>query len=593
MISTVPPAAIFIVGGLLVPLIKGKWKSAVLLLLPVVGFVNLINIPEGTHFVVPAFGHDIIFGRMDKMSLLFGYVYHIIAFISLLYAMHVKDDLQHVAGLVYSGSALGVVFAGDLFSLFIFWEMLTVGSLILIWSRRTTRSTQAGYRYLLVHAVGGLVLLAGIVLHLKETGSIQFGHIGLDGLASLLIFLGFGINSAWPIFHAWLPDAYPEATPTGTVFLSVYTTKTAVYTLARGFAGTEILIWIGAIMTCFPVFFAVIENNLRRVLSYSLINQVGYMVCGIGIGTQMAINGAVSHVFAHCIYKALLFMSMGAVLHRTGKINCTALGGLYRTMPFTAVCCIIAAASISGFPFLSGFVTKSMTITAAGDNHLTIIWFLLMFASVGVLEHAGIKVPYFAFFGHDSGMRPKEAPLNMCFAMGIAAFFCIAIGLYPYPLYKLLPYPDLAVSFVPYTGAHLVGIAQLLLFAAAAFVVLLLAGVYPPEKRCVNVDFDWFYRKGGRLFYCVVDGVFNGINRVSDRFIAKGFPQFFGRLSRHVPEILTLGILMPLWTAGGVKGKDLQAKAEKARAALATGSAPVGISAAVATIFLIVVFLLM
>ncbi len=591
MISTVPPAAIFIVGGLLVPLIKGKWKSAFMLLVPVIGFLNLIHIPEGTHFVVSAFGQDIVFGRMDKMSLLFGYVYHIIAFTSLLYALHVKDDLQHVAGLIYSGSALGVVFAGDLLSLFLFWEMLTVGSAILIWSRRTTQSTRAGYRYVLVHAVGGLVLLAGIVLHLKETGSIEFGHIGLNGTSSLLIFLGFGINSAWPIFHAWLPDAYPEATPTGTVFLSVYTTKTAVYTLARGFAGTEILIWIGAIMTVFPVFFAVIENNLRRVLSYSLINQVGYMVCGIGVGTQMAINGAVSHVFAHCIYKALLFMSMGAVLHRTGKINCTALGGLYRTMPFTATCCIIAAASISGFPLLSGFVTKSMTITAVGNHHMVVVWFLLMFASVGVLEHAGIKVPYFAFFGHDSGMRPKEAPLNMRFAMGIAAFLCIAIGLYPYPLYDLLPYP--VVDFAPYTGAHVVGMAQLLLFAAAAFVLLMLAGVYPPEKRCVNLDVDRFYRMGGRLFYYAADKVFNGINGVSDRLFARGVPRVLGRLSRRLPEILTLGTLVPLWSAVGTKGEALQRKIARTRAALETGTAPVGISAAVATIFLVLVFLLM
>jgi multicomponent Na+:H+ antiporter subunit D len=260
-------------------------------------------------------------------------------------------------------------------------------------------------------------------------------------------------------------------------------------------------------------------------------------------------------------------------------------------MPFTATCCIIAAASISGFPFLSGFVTKSMTITAAGNHHMVIIWFLLMFASVGVLEHAGIKVPYFAFFGHDSGMRPKEAPVNMCFAMGIAAFLCIAIGLYPYPLYDMLPYP--VVDFAPYTGAHVVGMAQLLLFAAAAFVLLLLAGVYPPEKRCVNLDMDWFYRKGGKLFYWVADKVFNGINGVSDRLIARGVPRFLGRLSRCVPEILALGALLPFWTATGTKGDALQRKVDRTRAALEAGAVPVGISAAVATIFLVFLFVLM
>lgn len=590
MISTVPPAVIFITGGLLVPFIKGKWKSAFLLLIPVVGFINLINIPVGTHWVYKFLGYDLIFGRMDRLSLLFGYIYHIITFIALLYSLHVKDDLQHVAGLIYAGSALGVVFAGDLFSLFVFWEMLTTSSVMLIWSRRTRASLYAGFRYVLVHAAGGLCLLAGIVLYVQETGSTEFGHIGLHSLASLLIFLGFGVNSAWPLLHPWLPDAYPEATPTGTVFLSVYTTKTAVYVLARGFAGTEALIWIGAIMTVFPVFFAVIENNLRRVLSYSLINQVGYMVCGIGIGTQLAINGAISHVFAHIIYKALLFMSMGAVLHRTGKINCTALGGLYRTMPFTAICCIIAAASISGFPFTSGFVTKSMTITAAANNHLLIIWFLLMVASVGVLEHAGIKVPYFAFFGHDSGLRPKEAPLNMCLAMGISAFLCIVIGVFPGYLYNLLPYP---VDFVPYTASHVVGMAQLLLFATLAFVFLLLSGVYPSEKRCVNLDADWFYRMGGRVFYFIMDKGLNGINAASEKIFVGGLAGYLGRISRDAPTRAALSLMVPTWVISGTTGEKLASKKANLRAALETGSSPIGISAAIATVFLVVVFLLM
>jgi multicomponent Na+:H+ antiporter subunit D len=589
MISTVPPAAIFITGGLLVPFIKGKWKSAFLLLIPVVGFINLISIPVGTHWVFRFLGYDLIFGKMDRLSLLFGYIYHIITFIALLYSLHVKDDLQHVAGLIYSGSALGVVFAGDLLSLFIFWEMLTTSSVMLIWSRRTRASLHAGFRYFLVHAAGGLCLLAGIVLYVQETGSIEFGHIGLHGVASLLIFLGFGVNSAWPLLHPWLPDAYPESTPTGTVFLSVYTSKTAVYVLARGFAGTEALIWIGAIMTVFPVFFAVIENNLRRVLSYSLINQVGYMVCGIGIGTQLAINGAISHVFAHIIYKALLFMSMGAVLHRTGKINCTALGGLYRTMPFTAICCIIAAASISGFPFTSGFVTKSMTITAAAANN-NLIWFLLMIASVGVLEHAGIKVPYFAFFGHDSGLRPKEAPLNMCLAMGISAFLCIAIGVFPGYLYNLLPYP---VDFVPYTASHVVGMAQLLLFATLAFVFLVLSGVYPSEKRCVNLDVDWFYRMGGRLFYSIMDKSLNGINAASEKIFVGGLAGYLGRISRDAPTRAALLAMVPSWVISGTTGEKLARKKASLSAALETGSSPIGISAAIATIFLVVIFLLM
>ncbi len=497
MINPIPPALIFIIGALLVPLFRGKVKSVYLLLLPVISFINLISIPIGNHWVVSFLGYDLVFGRVDRLSLLFGYIFHLISFIALIYAIHVKDDLQHVAGLVYAGSSVGVVFAGDLFSFFVFWELLTVSSIFLIWARRTRASLGAGFRYLLVHVSGGLCLLAGIVLYVYQTGSVEFGYIGLNGLATYFIFFGFGVNCAWPILHPWLTDAYPEATITGTIFMSAFTTKCAVYALARAFPGTEALIWIGAIMTAFPIFYAVIENDLRRVLAYSLINQVGFMVCGIGIGTHLAINGAVAHVFNDVLFKALLFMSMGAVMYRTGKINGTALGGLYRTMPLTCIFCMVGAASISAFPLFSGFVSKSMVMDAAGKGHMNIIWFILLFASAGVFHHAGIKIPFFAFFGHDSGMRPKEAPLNMLIAMGIAAFLCIFIGSFPGPLYSLLPYP---VDYVPYTMPHVVGQTQLLFFSALAFTLLLLSGIYPGEQRCVNLDADWFYRKAGKRF---------------------------------------------------------------------------------------------
>jgi multicomponent Na+:H+ antiporter subunit D len=590
MISTVPPAFIFIIGGLLVPFIKGKWKSAYLLLIPVVGFINLISIPEGTHWVVRFLDWDLVFGKIDRLSLLFGYIFHLISFIALLYALHVKDDLQHVAGLVYAGSALGVVFAGDIFSFFVFWEMLTVSSIFLIWARRTRAAQAAGFRYLLVHAAGGLCLLAGIVLYVNQTGSIEFGYIGLNGLSTYLIFFGFGLNCAWPLLHPWLTDAYPEATITGVIFMSAFTTKCAVYALARAFPGTEALIWIGAIMTGFPIFYAVIENDLRRVLAYSLINQVGFMVCGIGIGTALAINGAVAHVFNDVLFKALLFMSMGAVMYRTGKINGTALGGLYRTMPFTCICCMVGAASISAFPLFSGFVSKSMVMDAAAKGHMRIIWFILLFASAGVFHHAGIKIPFFAFFGHDSGMRPKEAPVNMLLAMGMAAFLCIFIGSFPGPLYSLLPYP---VDYVPYTAPHVVGQTQLLFFSALAFSLLLLSGIYPGEQRCVNLDFDWFYRKGSRLFYYVMDRSFNGLCRISERVFVGGLAGYLGRVSRDGATRAALLAMVPAWGITGTTGEKLARKKASLRAAVRTGASPVGISAAIATIFLIVVFLLM
>jgi len=590
MTDPLPPFILFMAGALLVPFVTGKWKSFFLLFIPVLGLLNLLRMQEGVYWIVSFLDYHLVLGRVDRLSLLFGYIFHIISFIAILYALHVKDDIQHVAGLTYAGSALGAIFSGDLFSFFVFWEMLTVSSIFLIWARRTEASLASGFRYLLVHAAGGLCLLAGIVLHVNQTGSLSFDYLGLNGPGSYLIFLGFGLNCAWPILHPWLTDAYPEATITGTIFLSAFTTKVAVYALARAFPGTEALIWIGAVMTAFPIFYAVIENDLRRVLAYSLINQVGFMVCGIGIGTALAINGAVCHAFNDILFKALLFMSMGAVMYRTGKINGTELGGLYRTMPLTCIFCMVGAASISAFPLFSGFVSKSMVMDAAAAGHMRIIWFMLLFASAGVFHHAGIKIPYFAFFSHDSGMRPREAPVHMLLAMGIAAFLSIFIGFYPAPLYSLLPYP---VDYVPYTAPHVLGQTQLLFFSALAFTLLLLSGIYPAEMRCINLDADWFYRKGARLFYRLMAKALNPINEACEQLFVNGFVRIIAHLSKDLIARLALIIMVTFWITTGLRGQRLRMKKENLYADVMAGACPIGIGAGAATGFLALVYLLM
>jgi multicomponent Na+:H+ antiporter subunit D len=529
MINLIPPALVFIAGAFLIPLIKGKLKSAYMLLLPVLVFMTLIKMPEGKYWVVHVLDYHLVFGRVDKLSMVFGYIFTIISFVGVLFALKVKDDLQHVSAFVYAGAALGVTFSGDFVSLYIFWEIMAVFSTFLILARKTEASRNAAFRYILVHLFGGLCLLAGIMIYIQNTGAAEFDYIGLNGAASWLIFIGIALNAAIPPLHPWLQDAYPEATVTGAVFLSALTTKSAVYVMARTFPGTELLIYIGAIMTAVPIFYAVLENDVRRVLAYSLINQVGFMMCGIGIGTQLAINGTVSHAFCHILYKALLFMSAGSVLFMTGKIKCTDLGGLYKTMPLTCLFCMIGAASISAFPLFSGFVSKSMIISASSHEKLVFVWLMLQFASAGVFHHAGIKVPFFTFFGHDSGIRAKEPPLNMLLAMGITAFLCIAIAVFPGPLYDILPYP---VDYVPYTGAHVVGQLQLLMFGALAFTLLILSGYYPAEMRAINLDTDWFYRRGGRIFYQATDRVLNRINDVCAEIFAHLIPKRLGRISK-------------------------------------------------------------
>lgn len=589
MISGLPPALLFLAGAAVVPLLPQRLKQAFMLALPLAALYLLWITPLGTYWSFSFLDYQIVLMKLDRLSRVFAYIFLIISVIGFLFALKVADDLQQSAALIYAGGALGVTLCGDWFSLYVYWEFMAVASTFLILARRTPEARAAALRYILVHLFGGLLLFAGIILLLAGGGPMAIGALKLDGAAAWLIFLGIALNAAIPPLHPWLKDAYPEATPTGAVFLSAFTTKSAVYLMCRTFAGAEVLIWVGAIMTIFPIFYAVLENDIRRVLSYSLMNQVGFMMCGIGIGTTLAINGTVSHAFCHILYKALLFMAAGSVLTMTGRSRCTDLGGLYKTMPLTALFCMVGSASISAFPLFSGFISKSMIISAAGLQHLTTIWFMLQFASVGVIDHAGIKVPYFTFFGHDSGVKASDPPWNMTWAMGITAFFCLGIGIFPQPLYNILPF---AVDYAPYTGAHVVGQLQLLLFGALAFVLLIYSGWYPAEIRAINLDFDWFYRKGGRAFYRLVDWGLNGINAAGERWLVDGATGAVNRFARQAPAVVAKLVLVPVWWLFKVRGWPLEQRKRGLERGLARGALPVGVGALAAAIMLLVVYLL-
>jgi len=583
-----PPAFILIFGAFIIPFLKGSVKQSYMLLLPVLVFFVFINLPLGNYWVWDFSGFDIILGRVDKLSRIFTIIFTIMVFLGVLFALKVEDNLQQVSGLVYAGATLGVVMAGDLLSLYIFWEIMAVASTFLVLAPRTRESRDAGVRYLLIHLAGGLILLGGIILYIHNTGTTTFDYIGLTDAASLMILIGVGLNAAAIPLHSWLPDAYPMGTPTSTVFLSAFTTKSAVYLLIRTFPGTELLIIVGGFMVSVPIFYAVLENDIRRVLSYSLINQVGFMLVGVGIGTELALNGAVAHAFCHIIYKALLFMAAGSVLQMTGKIKCTEIGGLYKTMPLTCIFCMVGAASISAFPLFSGFVSKSMIVSASGHEKLFLIWMVLQFASTGVVDHAGIKVPFFTFFGHDSGIRAKEPPLHMLLAMGIAAFLCVGLGVFYQPLYSLLPFP---VDYQPYTGGHVVGQLQLLLFGAFAFTLLLLSGYYVPEVRSRNLDTDWFYRKGSRLLYRSLDSCLNALNRASETGLmqlVRSVAGFFKQGATHIVMFFAVN----LWLIQGYRDRHLAYKKRQLYEDVIQGTLPIGIGAAVAVSFVILIYIL-
>ena len=494
LILNVNPGIYLILGGLISIILPAKISQKFNVAIPLLLVFYLWNTEPGHHFGILFLGYNLELFRVDSFSHIFGIIFLIAMALGNLYSIGaIPSKIEKASSMVYAGSATAAVFAGDLITLFIFFEVAAISSVFLIWARGTKRSFTAGFRYLVVQIGAGVILLSGILIHISASGTIAFNQIGIDAPGGLLIFIAFGIKCAFPFFHNWLQDAYPEGTVSGTVILSSFTTKLAIYALARSYAGTDILIWIGALMAAFPIFYAVIENDLRRVLAYSLNNQLGFMVVGIGIGTEMALNGTVSHAFCHILYKSLLFMCMGAVLLRTGTANGSDLGGLFKTMPWTTGFCIVGAASISGFPLFSGFISKSMILTSVSDAGYWEVWLILLFASAGVFHHSGIKIPYFAFFAHDRGLRPKEAPIPMLFAMGITASLCFLIGIYPDFLYAMLPYP---VDYVPYTTSHVINQLQLLMFSALAFAVLMVFKIYPPELRSTNIDFDWIYRRG-------------------------------------------------------------------------------------------------
>ena len=563
--NSVLPFLPLMLGALAAVFLRGWLRSAIILAAPIVGAVNLMGLEHGVFWSLEFMGYALEPVRVDKLSMMFGYLFHLASFIAVLYALHVKDTVQHVAGLAYAASAVGAVFAGDLLTLFVFWELLALTSVFLIWARRTERAYASGMRYLIIQVLSGVLLLAGLLIFAQVNSSLLFNQISLqhDGIAQIgawLIFFAFGIKCAFPFMHTWLTDSYPEATPSGTVFLASFTTKVAVYAFARGFPGEEILVWIGVTMACFPIFFAVIENDLRRVLAYSLINQIGFMIVGIGIGTAIALNGAVAHAFNDVIFKGLLMMTMGAVLQMTGKINGSELGGLYKSMPKTTILCIVGAASISAFPLFSGFVSKSMIMAAAVAEGYDVVWLLLLFAAAGVFHHAGIKIPYFAFFAHDSGIRTTEPPINMLLAMTLAAIACVVLGSFPaQTVYALLPWEH---SYQPYDVTHVLTQLQLLFFSALAFVWLNLRNMYPPELPSTNLDTDWFYRrlapniltKTGSAIYAayatVEQSVFSSVKRLvhNSYDVESGEPKgYFGKLWPIETMVVWVAVLLTVY----------------------------------------------
>ena len=590
LLNNTPPAFLLIIGAIALLALPATARKVGAIALAALGFFAITQLSEGTRGNPEFLVHTLEMLRVDSTSKAFGYIFTISAFGAFIFSWSERCRLQNTAALVYIGSALGVVFAGDMITWYLFWEMMAVSSTFLVLARNTEASRLAAQRYILVHLAGGLVLLAGILMAVNSTGSIAFTleNIHQNSTAKWLILIGILINAAAVPFSSWLPDAYPESTVFGGIVLSAYTTKTAVYTLVRGFPGEEILIPIGCVMTLYGIVYALLENDMRRILAYSIVNQIGFMVCGVGVGTPLAIAGVVAHAFCHIIYKALLWMSIGAVLHRTGKSKCTELGGLYKSMPITTMMTIIGALSISAVPLTCGFISKTLITAATEQQHHLWAWFALEVASAGVFVYACI--PFYTFFNVERGLRAKEAPRAMITGMALMAFLCIYLGLNPGHLYSILPHGEVLAEKASFYYTYIksfdkvVTVLQMLLFSALMFFILL-----PLLKRTstISIDFDWFYRKGAKLFYNAMDKTFNSLNKAAERLVIKTLLPAIAQFVIVAPATLTVMLLRPVWRESlDADEKSLKKREEELIARFSSGTFPVAYSAIFVLIFI-------
>jgi multicomponent Na+:H+ antiporter subunit D len=537
------PAVAMLIGSVLVALTRGPLRGVLALLAPVVALAAIWQVPDGVHVTAQFLGYPVEVVHGDAVRRMFATAFALMAFGGILFALRLAKWWELSAALAYGGGAIGVSFAGDLIVLFLFWELMALASVVIVWCGGTLRSKRAGIRYLVMHIIGGILLKIGIEGVMVHTGSIEIRPLVLDNMDSWLVLTGVLVTAAAPPVSAWLADTYPESSPTGSVFLSAFTTKTAVLALIFLFPGESVLIWIGVWMIFYGIIYALLENNIRRILAYSVVNQVGFMVVSVGIGTESALNGAAALAFAHVFYMALLFMTAGAVVLQTGRQKYSELGGLYRSMPVTTVCAIVGALSISAFPLTSGFIAKSLTLDGVGDAGLMLTWFLMLAASAGILLHVGLKFPWFVFFHQDSGLRVTDPPWNMRAAMVLFAVISLVLGVFPALLSGLLPYD---VASAPYRPEAIVTQLQMLLFAALAFFLLL---PYLKRTPTITLDLDWFWRVAWVEAFRFVERIANGLGDRAGDAVRALLKRVSDELMRHHGA---QGVLARAWPTGSM-----------------------------------------
>ena len=539
------PALPLVIGSLLIFLFKEKSNHISIISILISLFI-LIFITSNVDYVYMSNITAINYFSYSKLAYLFCLVFLIMGLIGKLFSIYRDSYKEKAMVLLYISSAIFVLFSGDFLTLYIFWEIMAIASTMVIWSNNSRESFSAGNRYLVMHLLGGMILLLGIIGLYVDTNDLQIRLLNLDTWYNWMILVGFLLNAGAPPFSLWIPDAYPEGSYSSTVFLSAYTTKTSVFILIVTFAGSHVLMLIGIYMIMYGIVYALLENDIRRILAYSIVNQVGFMIVGIGIGTELSINGTAAHAFSHILYKGLLLMSAGSVIYMINKRKCTDVGGLYKTMPITAICGIVGALAISAFPLTSGFISKSMIVDASIHEGMELIWLMLLVGSAGVFLHAGIKFPWFVFFHKDKKIITTDPPKYMKYAMIITSGICIFIGVWPELLYSILPY---SVSFIPYTGNHVASQLHILLFSALAFFISL---KYLERTLTITLDIDFLYRDKIKYIKILVNFMSNmtarSINYISFINLRKNFNSIENYLMKQTTVSVMLIIILITFT---------------------------------------------
>jgi multicomponent Na+:H+ antiporter subunit D len=524
-LAVAPPAIPVLAVALLLPLLSRRLGHALgaVVSLGTVGWIALIS--EGVYLQTQFLGFEAVLFNVDTFSRLMGLIFAFIGAVAVVYSYATEADNRQTAfALAYVGTSLGAVFAGDWLTFVFFVELMAGASTLLVWHYGGS-AVRPGFRYALWHGLGGSLILAGVIWHYAEVGSFLFtASTGIaGGVPAALYAVGFGVNVGYVGLHVWLPDTYPRPHIAASVFLCVFTTKTGVYGLGRGFPEGHLwLAYMGGAMAVFGAFTALLQDDMRRLLSYHIQSQVGYMVAGVGIGTALASAGAFAHVFNHILYKSLLFMCAGAIAYRTGTESLKRLGGLWREMPLTAVLFAVAALSISGFPGLNGFVSKGMVVGAANKESLTALWYILLLGSVGTFL-SFIKFGYYAFLNGDpSQLIDRELNTWQRVSMGSVAVLCALYGLVPGALFSLLPGKDGAYAAFPaanaskytvFTTGHLIEGVVLAGLGLVGFAVLRRPLLKIGHPRDFDALYNWGTFYGTRAFVVGVTEIYAAVDR--------------------------------------------------------------------------------